>query len=368
MLDYTKYTANEFALEQSFRQWILRKDAQSAAFWEAWVTEHPEKRETIELARRIVLSLRNAQEEISEEEIEVAVTKLVTTAEQRKPRVIPFFSRPWARVGVAASLLLVAFLGWLTYTTLTNAPTQLYKDRVAQLKQQTTINEVVTNNSQTRLVTLPDGSSVILRPNSRLSYPRQFPASKRSVFLSGEAFFEVAKNAQKPFFVYANEMVAKVVGTSFTIKAFARDKHVQVFVKSGKVAVFSQKEPQLKQENDAETRSGLLVLPRQQLTFLRLNNQFTKVPVIDAELNQLPAIQAQSFVFKRTSMAEVFSTLERSYPIKISYDASRMASCELTATLGDEPLAEKIALICKVIEADYEINGDIITILGKGCN
>jgi GrpB-like predicted nucleotidyltransferase (UPF0157 family) len=46
MLDYTAYTANDFALEQSFRQWILKKDAGKAVFWERWLAEHPEKRET----------------------------------------------------------------------------------------------------------------------------------------------------------------------------------------------------------------------------------------------------------------------------------------------------------------------------------
>jgi len=368
MLDYTTYTASEFVLDHRFRQWALNTEAADDVFWAIWLAEHPEKQETIQLAKRIVLSIRNAQEEISEQEIEVAVTKLVLAAEQRNTRVIPFFRRPFTRVAIAASLLLAPVLGWLVYSEIANAPTQIYKDSIAQLARQTTITEIITNSTGTQLISLPDGSSVILQPNSRLSFPRQFAAGHRSVYLSGEAFFEVAKNVRQPFFVYANEMVAKVVGTSFTIKAFAKDKQVQVFVKSGKVAVFSQKESQSTQARADQSLKGLVVLPRQQLTFIRLNEQFVKAPVIDADLNRLPVIQDQTFVFKRAPMAEVFKTIERSYPVKISYDAALMASCELTATLGDEPLSEKIALICKVIEASYEFKDEQIIIHGKGCN
>lgn len=368
MLDYTQYTANDFALDSSFRKWVLKKEATATLFWDNWLVQHPEKKETIALAQQIVLSLRNAQEEISEEEIEVAIAQLVNAAEQRNIKIIPFFHRLSVRMGMAASLFLIPFLAWIFFVKTNQEPSTVYTESVAQLAQETRINEVVTTAKQTQLVTLPDGSSVMLQPNSRLSYPNQFTSEKREVVLSGEAFFEVAKNANQPFFVYANEMVAKVLGTSFTIKAFAKDKDVQVIVKTGKVAVFSQKDGHFTEKTTQKALSGLVILPNQQLIYKRPEGAFTKTIVAEATLSQLPAIQTQSFVFKHASLEEVFNTLERSYPIRIVYDPALMASCELNATLGDEPLMEKIALICKVIEASYEVKEEQITIHGKGCN
>lgn len=369
MLDYTKYTANDFALDSHFRKWVLKKEATATLFWDNWLVQHPEKKGTIALAQQIVLSLRNAQEEISEQEIEVAIAQLVDAAEQRKIKIIPFFQRISVRMAMAASLFLIPLLAWILFTKPTNQePLAVYTESVAQLAQETRINEVVTTAKQTQLVTLPDGSSVMLQPNSRLSYPSKFARKKREVVLSGEAFFEVAKNAKQPFFVYANEMVAKVLGTSFTIKAFAKDKEVQVFVKTGKVAVFSQKDEQFAEKTIEKALTGLVILPNQQLIYKRPEGEFKKAIVAEATLSQLPIIQTQNFVFKHASLQEVFNTLERSYPIKIVYDPSLMTSCELNATLGDEPLMEKIALICKVIEASYEVKDEQIIIHGKGCN
>ena len=97
-----------------------------------------------------------------------------------------------------------------------------------------------TNNSTiSQVITLSDGSSVILQPNSKLSYPKIFTGNERKVYLSGEGFFEISKNRKKPFFVYANEIVTKVVGTSFRVKAYPDQPDVEVIVRTGKVKVKS---------------------------------------------------------------------------------------------------------------------------------
>ncbi len=65
-------------------------------------------------------------------------------------------------------------------------------------------------------------------------------ATNRDVYLSGEAFFEVTKNPDRPFRVFANEIVTKVLGTSFTVRSFENDTTIQVIVRTGKVTVYSQ--------------------------------------------------------------------------------------------------------------------------------
>ena len=99
--------------------------------------------------------------------------------------------------------------------------------------------EQTNNSNMPQIITLSDGSSVLLQPNSKLSYPKIFIGNQRKVYLSGEAFFEISKNPKKPFFVYANEIVTKVVGTSFRIRAYSNQPNVEVLVRTGKVKVRS---------------------------------------------------------------------------------------------------------------------------------
>ena len=88
---------------------------------------------------------------------------------------------------------------------------------------------------------MPDESTVELAANSRIAYANNFDsAGTRDVYLSGEAFFKVTKNPCRPFRVFANEIVTKVLGTSFSVRSFEKDTVIQVTVRTGKVSVYSQ--------------------------------------------------------------------------------------------------------------------------------
>ncbi len=82
---------------------------------------------------------------------------------------------------------------------------------------------------------LADGSKIWLNADSKLSYPEQFSAHSREVFLTGEAFFQVASSPQKPFIVHLNKGTIRVLGTSFNVRAYENEP-VQTSVSTGKVA------------------------------------------------------------------------------------------------------------------------------------
>ncbi|MEO6684560.1 MAG: FecR domain-containing protein, partial [Dyadobacter sp.] len=229
-----------------------------------------------------------------------------------------------------------------------------------------TIIEVVNENNKVKYVQLPDGSSVVLRKNSRISYNKKFDADKRVVVLSGEAFFEVTKDPARPFFVYANELVTKVLGTSFSIKADKNDKNVLVAVKSGKVSVFSSTDKHVKEYQNGTKLSALLLTSNQQVTFERSKSRLVRSSVTGSILLNIP-IENQKFIYSETPVSEVFASLEKAYGIDIEYNEQIMSHCSITATLGDEPLDNKLKWICAILEANYQISENKISITGNSC-
>jgi ferric-dicitrate binding protein FerR (iron transport regulator) len=87
-------------------------------------------------------------------------------------------------------------------------------------KKKYEIIESLNLNEEQKVVNLPDGSSIMLKKEHVFRILNHLKAIKR-VYLTGEAFFEVAKDANKPFFVHANQVITKVLGTSFTVRAVA---------------------------------------------------------------------------------------------------------------------------------------------------
>ena len=89
-------------------------------------------------------------------------------------------------------------------------------------------------------ITLPDGSKVILNAGTTITYPNAFVSKNREVEINGEAFFEVAHDAEHPFIVKANQINVEVLGTQFNVKAYEEDDWIEVSLSEGKVEVQSK--------------------------------------------------------------------------------------------------------------------------------
>src|SRR4029077_14541011 len=112
------------------------------------------------------------------------------------------------------------------------------------------------------IVNLSDGSRVTMQPHSVLHYARKFSTDKREVYLQGEAFFRVAKNPSKPFLVYYNNLVTKVLGTSFNVNTNALTGNIEVSVKTGRVQVYENKQL----INDSKNKAVILT-PNQKVIY-----------------------------------------------------------------------------------------------------
>ena len=363
---YRNLLPEELATDESFRRWTLYNDAAAGDFWAEWLELNPDKTELITKGRNLLLLTATSFDQISDDEVATEIYRLShsigeTTGRNANKWIFPI--NYW--YSIAASVLVVIGVGWwMTRKDNVQESTIAYRTILSEIREP--LVENVNHSAQPKLITLEDGSSILLQPASKITYPAHFDNSKREVFLSGEAFFEVAKNPDKPFYVYANTLATKVLGTSFKISAFENSKDVKVVVKTGRVSVFPITQEAILNNKADNKLGGMILTPNQQITFATKELRLTRSLVKDPKLLELP-IQRQSFVFKGTPIKEVFETLEKSYGVKIVFDAELMKNCYLTASLSDEPLFEKLSLICKTIGAQYEQMDASIIVSSKGC-
>jgi ferric-dicitrate binding protein FerR (iron transport regulator) len=363
MIRYENFTAIDFAKDDFFIRWVKKPNAESNAFFESLLIQNPQKRQIITQAKSFVLVAQSSVEsptELQSQKMWQAIEKKAFVAENAisRTKIMPFYRRPaFTWVSIAASVVFGLIIYFLS------PPKATRQERV--VAKETPLIEKVNSTAQPVTILLADGSSVFLQANSQLSYPRKFKNEKREVYLSGEAFFEVAKNANQPFIVYTNELTTEVLGTSFNVKAYQKDQKITVEVHTGKVLVSTKMENQQTQKQEK-----ILLLPTQQLIFNRATVQIQKSVMSKQKIDTLTEIK-QTFEFEDAPAVEVFEKLKNIYHVDIVYDKTLLANCLITLSLTDEPLFEKLDIICKAIEAKYETiekqGNSEIRIQSKGC-
>ncbi len=369
MEDYKELRPEDLVEDPSFRAWIYHGVGHDT--WKEWINGRPDRVQAADLARNMLLLVRGEPDDLREPEVKDRVRHIVATIDTADPDIhsLPGSGERNTRSVFwwpAAAVLTIAIgLGALLYTNHASAPGEAAPvSAQADRKDRPSYIEVRSGSENQKLVNLPDGSSVLLKRASSIRFPREFAAGKREVELSGEAFFEVKKNPEHPFFVYAGEMVTRVVGTSFTIRAYENDATAKVRVKTGKVSV-SAVETALNPSREAAVKE-LVLEPNQQAEFSRSDLKIVLLENKQAETAPIP-IEQMSFEFRRTAISDVFETIKTAYQVDIRYDAGLLRHCSITAALGDEPLLEKLNMICEVIGATYQEKNGIILIDARGC-
>ncbi|MCF0070546.1 FecR family protein [Dyadobacter sp. CY261] len=359
-LDPHDHLLQSLLASPAFRSWAEGKRPGDDAIWEKWAAEHDDGAAIVREAIAIASAMPIGDEHLTDDYIHHKVNEALQAARRQEQQqenrkrdsFFPVFISGW---NVAASLLIVAGLCFAIFRIYQNNKRVSLVSTTETLATNT-LREVTNTERSFKYVQLPDGSSVVLHRNSTLKYPQTFTGKKREVYLTGEAFFEVTKDRDQPFFVYAGELITKVHGTSFSIKAIANEAEITVAVKTGKVSVSS--------ENASPT---LLLTCNQQATFERAHAKLVRSALKSPVLLNIP-IENQEFTYSETPAADVFEALGKAYGVTVAFDRHSLAHCSITATLGDEPLENKLKWLCTILEAKYTINQDSITITGNPCN
>lgn len=299
-----------------------------------WINASEENRNEFETAKRLWQEADKA--ETLTYDTEAAWQKVKTVIDQspvqHKGRVIKMITKRMVAAVAAAVLLFVAGYWWLNQNS----------NKYTTITADTAIKEVV----------LEDGSHVYLRKDGKLTYPKKFSGNKRNVELDGEAFFDIAKDPEKPFDIKAAATSVTVLGTSFTVNT--GNDQVEVIVKTGLVKFASLQDTTLNEK----------LAPGERAVFS--NNKLVKGINTDENYNSW---QTDVITFRNAPMQEVIKTLSNHYSVSFVIkkgDESKVLPSAVTSTFTRQPLEEvikEIELITtfhirKVNDTAYEISSE----------
>lgn len=250
-----------------------------------------------------------------------------------------------------------------------------------------TVQLIVAQNGSRTQSKLPDGSTVWLNAGSSLSYEADFAGAVRAVKLTGEAYFDVAPNASKPFVVHTAGIHIKVLGTAFNVKAYATDKAVETTLISGMVQVVRED----RSEKDAIYLhpDEKLVIARRQAKAARRATPSGNSAVSDSSVGEdwqlaestitrldskqhttaelaETAWMYNRLVFSGDSFGELAPRLERWYNIRIEFAGEELKQLHFNGSFEKETVEQAFTALSTAAPFQFSIQGHTVLIsVGK---
>jgi len=311
----------------------------------------------------------------------------------------PFIRRPWSRVrtitlsvaGLAAAIVLL--FGFYTYyqkltpekpkaivaqvasSKITHGSTQAVltlengdtlhlgssaKDNAAKMAEGHSVFSgghaklsVSTPRGGEFKITLEDGTEVWLNAETQLRYPERFGDGERRVAVTGEAFFKVAKDSKRPFYVETAGQVVRVYGTEFNVHAYPEDKSVATTLVEGSIAL----------QAASGNGSQLMLTPGHQALFDKLSHE-ASVKSVDTEV--VTSWRSGSFVFENQNLGDIMQTLSRWYDFDYKFADASLAHTEF---MGSIPRYGEFADVVEILETSgglkFRIKGRTVIISRK---
>lgn len=361
-----------------FTEWVFRPNPGIIQYWEKYLLEHPEEEaQILELKARLI-ELKYSNEALTPtEKIEIAehvVDRIELEEEHQKRRSIVLSLFKYVAVAVVFAVIggLVVYLksdnesvykqmaeqivripaegkGPVLITASgdnlnlkkTNSSVDYTKTGTVVLNNDSVLKTIVEDsNAMNQLIipygnqsklTLADNTVVWLNAGSRLVYPTTFTGKTREVLLFGEAYFDVAKNAAKPFIVKTSEISIKVLGTQFNVSAYAEDKVIQTVLKEGSVEL---------SRNDANLfDEPILMKPNQMASYVKSNGE-TALSTVDANYYMLWTKGLLSF--DEVDFDKILKKVERYYNISVDFSETSLRTMRISGKLDLKGTREEV--------------------------
>jgi transmembrane sensor len=342
-MKYKDYELNDFLKDDYFIQWVTNAQNGSNHFWDNWIRNHPEKNKVVAEAKQLILSFnyRNSFELNEKEYTDLLEGILRDEIKGRKKNSNTKWLTNRANfrwIGWAAAIIIISF----------GVYSSSFIEEKSIEKESTTITYIDKNTSrgQKSSIKLKDGTVVKLNSNSAIRFPETFSNTERVVYMEGEAFFDVAKDASRPFTVVTGGIKTTALGTSFNVKSSNNVENVKVALVSGKVEVKD------------DHGSAVILRPSEMVTYnegiinKRLFDYDKEVAWIDGKL-----------YFNEQTLNKVFEELEEWYGFDCEFDLSTPIKGKYSGEFANNPSLERVMDgISYASNFNYEIIGNKILI------
>lgn len=200
-----------------------------------------------------------------------------------------------------------------------------------------------------RKVYLEDGSVVWLNRFSTLKIPISFSSKKRNIILDGEAYFDIYKNSSAPFFVYANQLSIKVLGTSFNVKTNDKRQEVETILTSGRVILF-----------DKNNKAVYQMSPGEKVTYNTENKEYT---IENIDVNVSTAWYLEQLTFEDATLREIVNKLAIKFDVNINLESKKLAERRFRFVINkEEPLEDVLNILKYFAPIQYRIEGNEVFI------
>jgi transmembrane sensor len=268
----------------------------------------------------------------------------------------------WIRVAavilIIVSLLGAYFIGRSNNQSQAQLPTISY-------------NEIIVPKGQRSLVTLSDGSKIWINAGSKFRFSNQFDSKIREVWLEGEAFFKVAKDKSKPFYVHTSDLNLKVHGTSFNVKAYAEEDIIETTLVEGSVSFEILKATK-------EQSKEVFLIPNHKAIYLKkettvVNEEIKREinkPLEPRKIIISKAIKVEPIIswtegkleFADETFDNIAVKLERKYDVKIYIDNEDIKKICYTGVLKNVSIEQALKAIQLSMPINYSIKDNIVRI------
>jgi ferric-dicitrate binding protein FerR (iron transport regulator) len=272
----------------------------------------------------------------------------------------------------SASFIILAILVALNFLK----PVARQANIVSPKQSSKAISEVSTKNGSKTNLILPDGTKVWMNAGSNLSYDSAYGKNIREVSLSGEAFFDVVKNKEKPFVIHASKINIKVLGTEFNVKSYPSDKTIEASLIRGSIEVTFRDKPNKKiilkpnekiiVENNVRTESKIIRPSLQKegnaldaaadIAITNLTYEHKTGAIIETSWVE------NNLIFQDQSFEEIAKLLERWYGVSIKFENNQLKENHLTGSFKNETIRQALDALKFTASFNYEINNNNITI------
>jgi ferric-dicitrate binding protein FerR (iron transport regulator) len=237
-----------------------------------------------------------------------------------------------------AAILIIPLVVYAAYMTISNISLKRLSET------ESIIQTISSRQGMVSQLTLSDGTKVWLNSGSTLQFPLRFTGKKRLVKLTGEAYFEVAKNENHPFLLNANELNVEVLGTSFNVVSYDDESISEVVLVTGKVKLFA--------ESDNREKQFGFMHPGQRVMY---SKKTQKVAYEEVDVKKYISWRNGDLIFKDDSMNEVVKRLSRWFNVEISVVDPEINDYIYKATFSDETLSQVLYLLKISAPIDYRI-------------